>query len=188
VKLPSPSWANMANEYNAQHPRISAAPKAAAKSVYKPPKIGDHRTMDGQLMVYTSRGWIVPYDAEGDYGGPYGDACDLFLNKKYQSDMRDIYGLPFEPSKAEECRDAAHLRYWDRVRHEEDDHGFYIPPRNPRNQHSRNRRDSYFANVEQSRRRRAERRAHASRKASRPRSASRGHRSPSRNRGSSRRA
>jgi hypothetical protein len=173
VKLPSPSWANMANENDAKGSR-SRTPKA--KAVYRPPKLGDRRSMDGQVKIYTKRGWIAPYDPDGDYGGPHTDACDLFLNKRYQSDMRDIYGLPFEPSLAEECRDPAHLRYWDRVRNDEDRHGVYIPPRAPRNQRSRNLRDSYFANVEYSRRK------HMTRRAARRRSPSRSRRSPSRSR------
>jgi len=184
--LPSPSWANLANEDSAKK---HVAPRhAAPRAVYKPPKVGDERMIDGRRMIYAGegarRGWVVAYDPEGDYGGPYDDACKLFLNKRYQSDMRDIYGLPFEPSKAEECRDPAHLAYWDRIRRIEDDYGFYIPPHNPRNRRSRNRRDNYFVERLESRHRRMRRREEDRR----PRSMSRGRRSQSRNRGASRRA
>lgn len=160
------SWANNADRHDAKHPQTAVKP--VKKAVYRPPKLGDTRTMDGRSMIYTRRGWVVPYDPEGDYGGPYENACDLFFNKRYQSDMRDIYGLPFEPSKAEECRDAAHLRYWDRVRDTEDRHGVHIPAVPPRNQRSRNNRNSHFASLAYKFRRRDELRA-------RSRGRSRGH-------------
>lgn len=153
VRLPSPSWANMANQYNAENPRPAVAP-TVARAVYRPPKLGDQRITHGQLKLYTRRGWITPYDADGEYGGPYEDACDLFANPKYKHDMKDIYGIPFEPSLAEECRDPKHLDFWDHVRDVEKRHGFYMPARGPRNQRSKNMRNSHFSHVEQSRRRR----------------------------------
>jgi hypothetical protein len=177
------SWADNADRHDAKNPRVSP-PKPVKRAVYRPPKLGDTRVIDGRSMIYTARGWVVPYDPEGDYGGPYENACDLFLNKRYQSDMRDIYGLPFEPSKAEECRDAGHLRYWDRVRHTEDRHGVYIPAVPPRNQRSRNNRNSHFASLAYGVRRRDElreqsrqRRQAASGSRGRHRSRSRGSRS-----------
>jgi hypothetical protein len=171
VKLPSPSWANMANKYNTENPRHAVAP-TVAKAVYRPPKLGDQRLVDGRLKIYTRRGWITPYDADGEYGGPYEDACDLFANKRYQHDMKDIYGIPFEPSLAEECRDPRHLDFWDHVREVEDRHGFHMPPRPPRDQRSRNMRNSHFSHLEQSRQiRKMTRRKQHSRSVSRNRKA-----------------
>ena len=168
----------MANQYNAENPRPAVA-STVARAVYKAPKLGDQRVVDGQLKLYTRRGWITPYDADGEYGGPYEDACDLFANPKYKSDMKDIYAIPFEPSLAEECRDPKHLDFWDHVREVEKRHGFHMPARGPRDQRSKNMRNSHFSNVAESRRRRKNvRESRRGRSTSRPRSSSR--RQPSR--------
>ena len=134
----------MANEND----RARSKSRSKTPKKYKVPKVGDRRGDE----VFTKRGWAPLHNAVGEYGGPYENICDLFKNRKYQSDMRDIYGIPFEPSKAEDCRDREHLDYWDDIRHRANNDGFYIPPRARRNNTSRNRVDKYFADKKTRRR------------------------------------
>ena len=117
---PGMSWAD---ESDRESQKRKAMPKAAAaeKATYKPPQarimgtpipssppsrpsLGD--LYGSPLQIFNGARWVLAIDPEGDYGGPYWDMCELFKDTRYRSDMMDIYGVPFQPSLVEECRDS----------------------------------------------------------------------------------
>ena len=105
----------MANMNDELMGRADPVPKISApkKAVYRAPKIGDQRGEDETLEIFTKRGWVDAIDPFSDYGGPYSDMCDLFADKRYQHDMMDLFGVPFQPSKVRRCDDPRYLRVWE---------------------------------------------------------------------------
>lgn len=88
-------------------------PPSPARYKAPVPQVRPSRPKRGDVFetkIFDGYDWVTAIDADGEYGGPYWDMCDLFKNSKYRSDMLDIYGVPFQPSLAEKCRDRTHLR------------------------------------------------------------------------------
>jgi hypothetical protein len=153
------SWANEANAENRKRALLPKVAPKPEKVAYKPP----HKAMGTPLptsvpanpirgdvfgdRIFNGTRWVEAIDPQGDYGGPYWDMCHLFQDTRYRSDMLDIYGVAFQPSMAERCRDPAHLRRWRHVEEEfKRQHGHYPgqvsrPSRNS-SRSSRNTRNS----------------------------------------------
>jgi len=167
------SWAD---EANAENKKRALMPKVEVKklAVYKAP----HKVMGTPLpasvpanpirgdvfgnKIFSGTRWVEAIDPEGDYGGPYWDMCHLFEDTRYRSDMLDIYGVAFQPSLAERCRDPAHLRRWRYVEEEfKKQHGHY-----PGQMASRNSSRASGRNVASRNSSRASSRTAASRKSS----------------------
>jgi hypothetical protein len=55
---------------------------------------GALRGKEEKTQIYNAarQKWVKAYDWEQDYGGPYKSMEELAAQKRWQSDMRDIYG------------------------------------------------------------------------------------------------